>query len=223
MNTTNQKAHNILATLAYEPRLGLYVNNLPIPDIHRGTDKIKLIILGQDPTVKNPKSWPKITMVLNLDKPGSLRRYLTAICSDLGLDLDKNVYATNYFKNFFSSPPTTITEIHVFEEFAPHWLPLLQKELAEFPQVPMITLGQPLLSAVVTGDVSPRVRDYWGYTNNWKSGERGTYSYLQPSDNVLNRVVFPFPHQPSVGKQFYADRLHDYVAFVRERMSMICR
>jgi hypothetical protein len=31
----------------------------------------------------------------------------------------------------------------------------------------------------------------------------------------LNRTVFPFPHQPSVRKAFYRERLADYVAFVR--------
>jgi len=32
-----------------------------------------------------------------------------------GLDLDQNIYATNYFRNFFIKPPTQIEEINVFE------------------------------------------------------------------------------------------------------------
>jgi uracil-DNA glycosylase len=206
-----------LSELKANPKLRRYVDStLDIPEVFRGKGEIRLVVLGQDPTVKDPVSRRSINTVLNLDKGGNLKAYLSRICEGLGLELDQHVYATNYLKNFFVEPPTQIDEIDIFQLFGPIWLPLLQAELALFPQAPVITLGEPLLTALVRGDASPRVRDYWGYTPRWKSSETGPFRHLAPRANVLERTVFPFPHQPSIRKQFYRERLGDYTAFVRQ-------
>jgi hypothetical protein len=175
--------------------------------------------LGQDPTVKNQKSRAKIKTVLNLDRKGSLHNYLNGICQGLKIDLYKNVYATNYLKNFFIRPPTQIKEDNVFENFARVWLPLLKEELVQFDNVPIIALGQPVLSIIVRESASKYVRDYWGYNNDWKTGKTLPFRYIKADDNVLNRVVFPFPHQPSINKKFYCTRLKEYVAFMKQEIS----
>jgi hypothetical protein len=212
----HQDATKVLTQLKADRKLSYFVDpDLGIPEVFRGQGDIQLIVLGQDPTVKNPASRRRITTVLNLDKPGALKDYLSRVCEGLALDLDQNVYATNYLKNFFVKPPTQIDEIDVFRLFGPKWFPLLQEELAQFPQAPVIALGQPLLGALVLGDASRLVREYWGYTPRWKAGERGQPRYLAAEDNRLGRTLFPFPHQPSIAKRFYAERLADYTAFVR--------
>jgi len=207
------KTREILENLLADSHLAHFVCKLPIPKVYSGNGRIKLVILGQDPTVKNKASRATITTVLNLDKSGSLKNYLSRICTGLGISLE-NVYATNYLKNFFTEPPTQIKEIDIFKEFTPYWLPLLKEELAQFPHVPIIVLGQPLLLPIVCGGASSLVRDYWAYTANWKSGEKGIYRYVEPDKNILGRVVFPFPHQPSIGKQFYTKRFEEYIAFI---------
>ena len=213
------KAMAIKGAIASNLDLSRHVDfNLPIPNVYRGKGDIKLIVLGQDPTVKNKSARAAIKTVLNLDKEGNLRSYIIRICNELGLSFEENIYATNYLKNFFIRPPTQFTTIDVFEAFSPYWLPLLREELEEFPKVPVITLGEPLLSAIVRGNASPHMRDYWGYRSNWNLGERGDFKYLEPADNILNRVIFPFPHQPSRGKLFYSDRFNDYMAFVNEQL-----
>jgi hypothetical protein len=104
--------------LKRDERLGQYVDGtLPIPKPYRGSGEIKLIVLGQDPTVKAVQDREAIRTVLNLDRKGSVRTYLAGVCHDLGLQLAENVYATNLYKNFFIRPPTQITEIDVFQEF----------------------------------------------------------------------------------------------------------
>jgi uracil-DNA glycosylase len=216
-----RNARAVLNQLIADPNLGRFVDStLDIPDIFCGEGEIRLIFLGQDPTVKNPRSRRRIKKVLNLDKDGSLKAYLSKICEGLGLELDQHVYATNYLKNFFVDPPTQIDEIDVFQVFGAIWLPALQAELALFPQAPVITLGEPLLTALVRGAANPRVRDYWGYTPRWKSGETGPFRYLGPHENSLERTVFPFPHQPKFDDKtrgvFYRERLADYTAFVRQ-------
>jgi uracil-DNA glycosylase len=213
--TIEERAEEIRASLLADARLGKHVSRQPIPKVHRGSEGVWLIILGQDPTTRKPSSGVPVTTVLDLDHHGSLRLYLTQICGGLGIDLNQHVYATNYLKNFFVKPPNEIREIDVFEEFFSRWLPLLQEELAEFPGVPVITLGESLLKALVRGDASPCVRDYWGYTPRWNSGERSPFRFLKPSENRLGRVIFPFPHQPSIRKQFYRETFGDYVAFAR--------
>jgi len=211
--TIKIKVDEVLNTLSIDPILGQYVDkSLNIPEVHHGIGEIKLVILGQDPTVKNEEGRKKITHVLNLNKPGSLFKYLSNICLKLRIDLQENVYATNYFKNFFTKPPTQIKEINIFKTCESYWLPLLKEEINQFPNIPIISLGQPLLTALVTGNASPLVRDYWGYTSRWKSGEKGTYCYLEPHRNKIDRIMFPFPHQPSANKEFYRNRFDDYIA-----------
>jgi uracil-DNA glycosylase len=212
-----RRAAAVLEELEADSNLARFVDStLDIPQVFRGKGEIRLIVVGQDPTVKNRASLPLIKTVLNLDKAGALRAYLARICELLGLNLDQHVYATNYLKNFFVRPPTQIDEIDVFEQFGPLWLPLLREELAQFPHTRVITLGEPLLAWLATGDASRRVRDYWGYAPGWKSGETGPFRYLQTDDNRLKRTLYPFPHQPSMGKRFYRERLGRYTAFVAE-------
>jgi hypothetical protein len=215
------KAETILQSLKDNPQLQKYVDPLlhipkPYPGYSTSAEKIKLIILGQDPTVKEPKSREKIRTVLNLDLRGSLKSYLRdKICYGLGINLETQVYATNFLKNFFIKPPTQLDE-GVFPSFSQIWLQLLLEELLPFRDLPVITLGQPLLEIVAKGNVSKKVRDYWGYNSEWKSGKTGPFKYLKPEENCLQRVIFPFPHQPSISKVFYQKRMNDYISFVRD-------
>lgn len=210
------RANKILGQLIQDKRLGQYVDGtLPIPNSYYGSGEIKLIVLGQDPTVKIVRSRRAIKTALNLNTKGSVKAYLSAMCNGLDLKLAENVYATNLFKNFFIKPPTTITEIDVFSEFLDFWLPLLKDELEQFPGAPVITLGEPVLTTLVIDNVSNKVRDYWGYTPEWKNGNKKSFYYVKAADNKLDRTIFPFPHQPSLSKEFYKTRLRDYVKFVK--------
>jgi hypothetical protein len=200
------------------PSLACYVDDsLPIPKVFAGDGEIKLIVLGQDPTVKSPESRKTITTVLNLDKGGSLRRYLEDVCHKLGIDLDHNVYATNLLKNFFVAPPTQISPIDVFKVFGDFWLPFLNEELSVFPDVPVLTLGEPLLSVLVVEGVSAQVRHYWGYRRNWQTNPPVDLRCVAPAENRLGRQLFPFPHQPSlVRKKFYKQNLTSYIDYMRQ-------
>ncbi|MCI0615882.1 hypothetical protein L0244_23095 [bacterium] len=215
-----QKTAEIYGKLMASPQLSRFVDSsLKIPKIFSTSEEIRLIILGQDPTVKNQRSRAKINTVLNLDRKGSLRNYLNGICKDLEIDLDQNVYATNYLKNFFIRPPTQIKEDDVFEKFAQVWLPLLREELAQFDNAPIISLGEPVLSIIVHENASKLLRDYWGYNDDWMTGKTLPFRYIKSDDNVLSRVIFPFPHQPSINKKFYCARLKEYVAFVKQTIA----
>jgi uracil-DNA glycosylase len=201
------------------PSLACYIDDsLPIPKVFAGDEEIKLIVLGQDPTVKKPKSRKMITTVLNLDKGGSLRRYLEDVCHKLGIELDHNVYATNFLKNFFVAPPTQISSIDVFEAFGDVWLPFLKEELSAFPRVPVLTLGEPLLSALVLEGVSAQVRHYWGYRRDWQMNPPVDFRCVAPAENRLGRQLFPFPHQLSLRKKFYAENLGSYIKYMRQEL-----
>lgn len=96
-----RRSQAVLEDLLSAPSVGQYVENRTVPVPFLGEGEIRLIVLGQDPTVKNEKSRAGIRTVLNLDKEGSLKRYLRRICQGLGIGLEENVYATNVVKNFF--------------------------------------------------------------------------------------------------------------------------
>ena len=63
--------------------------------------------------------------------------------------------------------------------------------------------------------MSAKVRDYWGYRPDWAAGRANPLGYIGSADNRLNHILFPFPHQPSLRKQFYRVRMNDYVSFVK--------
>lgn len=211
------RANQILGRLKQDKRLGRYVDNsFPIPQPHRGTRDIRVIVLGQDPTIKNAEKRKDIKTVLNLDKNGSVRAYLAGVCNTLGISVNENVYATNLYKNFFVCPPTQIEEIDIFQEYVGTWLPLLIDELAEFGRIPVITLGEPLLAPLVNNNIAAQVRYYWGYVPEWKTHKLNPFQNIRAEDNKLGRIVFPFPHQPSLRKEFYKAKLNDYVAFVKK-------
>ncbi len=220
--TLDQYITDALERLQSHPQLSrVAVTTVPLPEPFAGQGPVRLIILGQDPTVKNTAGAKRATTVLNLDRNGNLRRYLEKICAELELDLDRHVYATNLIKNFFVGPPAQIKDAGLFAAACDIWLPTLHAELERYPNIPILSLGQPLLQAIVKPGVPARVREYWGYTPRWKSGVTETFRQLEPEDNLLNRPVFPCPHQPSIRKQFYRDRLHSYLAFARESMALM--
>lgn len=191
-----------------ENRIDISLNpNIIQPYIE--SDDIRLIIIGQDPTVKNINSRKKIETTLNLDKKNALTSYINRICNGLGLSLS-NVYATNLFKYFYINPPTSTMNV-LYNHIQPN-LELLREELNAYPSCPIITLGEPLLKLLTNKD--EKVRNYWDYHRN--TGTTG-YSFLYSIDrlNSLERNFFPFPHQPSMRKKFYNNTFDAYIEYVK--------
>lgn len=218
-----RKAAEVLQKIGADSRLSHYVSTDKIPSVFMQNDDVRdvrLIVIGQDPTVKKETSRTTIETVLNLDKPrGSLYKYVSLICDGLGLDLCQHVYATNYAKNFFIRPPTQIGECNVLAEFGQYWLPLLQAELSLFPSRPILTLGEPLLKALLADPKKALVRWYWGYTQNWGM-TKAVFSFVRPEENKLDRRLFPFPHQPSLRKRFYGAKLESYLGYMKKTMTL---
>jgi hypothetical protein len=219
MDEITKIADQILIQLIQDNTLCKYIDHtLSIPKPYIGSGEIRLVILGQDPTVKDPESRKSIKTVLNLDKNGSVRAYLTRVCNGLGLDIRENIYATNLYKNFFIKPPTQINDIDIFHVFLDAWLPLLLDELRIFGEIPILTLGEPILAPLFISDIPSKVRYYWGYTPKWQSGVFEPFRYINRNDNKLSRIMFPFPHQPSKDRPFYKTRMDDYILFTKKTM-----
>ena len=217
-----KKAAATLKNIMTDSTLKDYVASERIPAVFIRTDdpaNIRLIIIGQDPTVKKEADRAQIHTVLNLDKPNSrLYKYIHNICVRLDLDMKQQVYATNYGKNFFVRPPTQIREINILREAGRYWIPLLKEELAYFPdQAQIITLGEPLLKALSINSYRPKLRHFWGYTPDWQNSE-SRYSFVGAAENLLARNLYPLPHQPSLQKMFYQTRLDSYLAFIRKSL-----
>ncbi len=182
---------------------------LPVVPPFRGNGEIKLIILGQDPTIRNVAPRIKITCTLNLDKTNSLKTYVNRICTELGITID-NVYATNLFKYFYTVPPSETMEV-LINHLQPN-LDLLQRELDKFKNIPVITLGEPVLQ-LITNEFE-KVREFWDYNVKTKTTD-GRFTYSHAKDNQIKRDFFPFPHQPSIRKEFYKNTLTDYLQFMK--------
>jgi len=211
-----EKPEKVLEKILQDTSLSRYIDStIHIPLHYCGKGPIRLFILGQDPTVKDPHARKMIRMVLNLDKKKSVWNNLVKICRGLGIIMDENVYATNLFKNYFIEPPTHIKDINIFSKFLPYWLPILKDELDLYPEIPIITLGEPVMQALVKPIVTNKIRKYWGYTPEWKLGKLEPLNFIRPEENLLGRKIYPFPHQPSLRKLFYQNRMDDYIAFLK--------
>lgn len=207
----------VLEKIRSHSELSNYVDDdLKPPKVFGGEAPVRLIILGQDPTVKKTERRKTITTVLNLNRKGALKNYVIKICKHLDLDFDNDIYATNFFKNFFKDPPARDKMEYIFSEFKKVWLPLLQRELSCFRNVPIISLGDPILGALVKDATtnSIKIREYWDYNLRTKMSNRN-FKYIEADINVINRPIFPFPHQPSLSKPFYRDTLEQYLYFLK--------
>ncbi|MDX9771379.1 MAG: hypothetical protein RBT19_13545 [Tenuifilaceae bacterium] len=183
--------------------------NLDVVKPYLGSDVIKIIVIGQDPTIKNEKTRKNITCTLNLDKENSLKRYISDICTNLGLTIE-NVYATNLFKYFYTIPPAQTMDV-LYAHLEPN-LELLKEELSQYKGIPIITLGEPVLQLLT--HPKAKVREYWDY--NPKTGEsNGNFTYSKANENKLGRDLYPFPHQPSIRKMFYGGTIDKYIRIVK--------
>ncbi len=189
------------------------LNLLPVLPF-RVTNNIKLMILGQDPTVKNEKSRESIEYTLNLDKAGSLKAYINQICNSLGISFE-NIYATNVFKYFYTIPPERT--MHVLHSHLPANLELLKEELAAYPRIPIIALGLPVLQLLAGEKV--QVREYWSYNSKSRKCD-GKFTFCPAKDNKLERDIYPFPHQPSIRKEFYKSNLNNYISYVNNNLKI---
>ena len=177
----------------------------PVKPFIGGSD-IRLIIIGQDPTIKNERQRWNIKYTLNLDKKGALKRYIDNICSALDLSI-KNIYATNVYKYFYSTPPSRTPEV-LAEHKKPN-IELLKRELECFNDCPIITLGEPVLRLIINDN--EKVSNYWNYRGKG-------YKHILPADNILGRSVFPFPHQPSMYKELYKTNFIHYTQYMKNKL-----
>ena len=196
--------------------LGKYIDRsglvAPIP--FRGEGEIKLIVLAQDPTVRKMRHRQELKVTLQLDKEhaeGRLPKYLRDICGKLGLDLDQNLYATNIVKNFFTDRPDQIDRSIIQRAF-PYWAELLNQELGEFKDIPIITLGEPVINCFMPKPI--KIKYYWGF-----QGPRlynGEMKHIVPTENTLQRHIFPFAHIHGLKYSLYNGNLTRYVSYMKE-------
>ncbi len=183
---------------------------LPVPPF-KISNEIKLIIIGQDPTIRKADRRIKIDTTLNLDKSGALKTYINKICQILEIEIE-NIYATNIFKYFYTRPPSETLEV-LKEHLNPN-LMLLKDEIKQYPDASIITLGEPVLRLLIKKDKPNKMVDYWDYNKKLKKTD-GHFKYCNPEDNFLERTIFPIPHQPSSMKEFYSSTFEKYMLFVK--------
>lgn len=205
-----RELESILKQLTAEPSSNSIEKERDFVPPFIGGNNIKLIIIGQDPTIRNVKQRKNIKCTLNLNKSRALTKYIEQICEGLGITIE-NVYATNVFKYFYENPPADTFDVLI--KHLPPNLNLLKKELSVFPKVPVITLGEPILKLLTDG-VHAKVRYYWGYDSKSRTSN-GAFKFLHANENKLNRTFYPFCHQPSIRKQFYNDTIKEYTHFVK--------
>lgn len=190
-----------------------FSNDFILP--YSGSDTIsdiKLVIIGQDPTVKRKESRKDIKITLNLDKENSLKAYLKKVCDILQIDIDKEIYATNLYKCFFNLPPAD--DRTILTRHFKIWIDFLINELNEFDKPTIITLGEPLIQQLIHAE-NKKVKYYWDYIGKTKSG--GEFKFVEPNENYLQKRIYPIAHQPTWSRnKFYNTYLKDYLEFIKQ-------
>lgn len=152
-------------------------------------------------------------MTLNLNKDGKLKDYIEKrICKGLSITID-NVYATNVFKYFYLSPPADTMEI-LYEHLEEN-LKLLKEELLPYKDIPIITLGEPVLKLLSKTDYD--MKYYWDFDNKETETNR-KFNYCKTENSKIGRPFFPFIHQPSMRKGFYKETLQAYVEYMNGKI-----
>lgn len=213
----HRRASVIIEILKKDIDIGAHIEKLKPPDPYGPERNAKLVILGQDPTVKNPESRRRINVVLNLDKSGALKSYLKMISGQIGVNLENDVAAFNIANNFFKDPPASLPRI-VLATAVKYWKNIVCDQLNCHPDAVVISLGQPLLQAISCNSANPFVRYYWGFSNSNEPGYTDQFRILPSSDNIYSRNIYPFPHQPSSAKKFYKQTLANYTEFVKSNL-----
>lgn len=213
---------DVVKVLKADAVIGKYIDySLRLPRPFVGTGEIRLVILGQDPTVEGMNTRQAINTVLMLDQKGSnLHQFLTSICTELGISLDENVYATNICKNFFTEPPNNVTTTDLISLSWSNWRPLLVEELARFPDAKIVTLGNPVLKVLVKEPKEQDLKRYWGHKNNWKKSGRNQFRCVDEQHSTVGRQFFPLPHIETVKElELYSTHFVEYLSFVATGVS----
>lgn len=203
---------NIMKTIRDDKEIGEFIDNYKrLPKPYKGDKKIKLIILGQDPTIEKDRP---IDMVLELDKNSKLKNYIIDICDKLDIGFDE-IYATNLIKNFFTKKPKALEKENknktIISKYAEIWLPALEEELKEYEDIPILTLGQPVLKFLINEDVKNELKFYWGYNSEKINRD---FKIIEKKDNKLNRIIIPFPHITTKNNSFYKNEFDNYCEFI---------
>ena len=173
-------------------------------------EDIRLIFIGQDPTVRVPESRKMITATLNLDKNNSLKSYLSLVCNTLQINIEKEVYATNLYKCFFNFPPAD--DESILTRHFKIWADLLINELSIFKNPIIISLGEPLIKQLIHSG-EKKVKYFWNYVGNTKSNKN--FKAIDAKNNYLQKRIYPIAHQPTWSQnKFYHYYLNDYLQFV---------
>jgi len=192
-----------------------------IPKPWEGSGEIKLVIIGQDPTVRVYETRKSIETILMLDdKTGNLYDYINMIVTKLGYNIEEHLYATNYFKCFFKHPPADNEKI--LKRHFRYWLDLIREELSFFPDAKVITLGEPVIEQlIIANDKKEKdVKYYWDYAGHTSS--KGKFKFVEADKNALCRAFFPLPHQPSYNRiKFYKKYLNEYIEFINKIINNI--
>jgi len=116
---------------------------LRVEPFHKPGGPFRLMLIGQDPTVR--KRPDRVTQVLMLNKPsGQLHRWLRNLIGEAAFD-QVTIYATNVVKCSFSRPPSEFDQggLKFLEPYADKCRRHLAKEVANYRPGLVISLGEP--------------------------------------------------------------------------------
>jgi len=122
-----------------------------VPPYFKEGGELKLMLVGQDPTVRREPA--RVKHALMLDEPkGQLRRWLTKeLFGKRNFDA-LTLYATNLVKCSFQQPPSTTQQggFRFLQPYFDNCRDLLAQEISAFGPALVLTLGEPAHKLFIT-------------------------------------------------------------------------
>ncbi len=164
---------------------GMYDKDGKIPNAYQGSENIKAIIIGADPTYISGDSNFKYVFGLEDKEKSPFFRSILNNLKEINLSLD-DIYVQNLVRNHCVKE--TSKNIR-WLEIASLWVELLKKELdKEFPQdIPVLVTAWIILKALIEKSVIKELSPKMIYTNA---------RFIQPKENLLERTLIPFFRHP---------------------------
>ena len=177
----------------------------PFPKTYRGSEEIKAIILGADPTrIVAGRPQPMVT-VFEIHKEDS--PYFRSIRKNIdlvdGLSMD-NVYVQNFCRNYFSAE--TSKNSNWADIARSYWGEFLAEELNNMfdPRVPVLATTEFILKAILNN----------GKADNASNIYRNCVT-IPGTDNLLGREIIPFYRH----YQYSLEKWDGYRKYLSERFT----
>jgi len=162
----------------------MYDKKSDLPKVFKGSEKIKAIVIGADPTYKSGKSDFQKVFKLEMEKDSPFFRPILNNIKQVNLNLN-NIYAQNLVRNYCEEETSKNKD---WSEMAKYWIDIFKKDLEQFSKdIPVFVTAWIILKALTNNEVIKQLSPNLIYEE---------CRFIKPNENLLGRTIIPLFRHP---------------------------